>query len=405
MAISIFAAPLRYVQGPDALFSLGEQLQALGITNPLVLASKSGKRAVEPALTKSLSACGIRYAFVDFGGECTRKEIERIKQACLSGDHDAIINCGGGKTIDAGRCAAAGTVTDVTKTPPERIEHFGAGVPCINIPTVAATDASTSASSLVHKEDGTTEALLSLPTNPLMVFVDTAVIARSPVRLLVAGMGDALATYFEADMCFRTSTPTVSLRAQSTRTARALAKLCFEIVMEYGVKAKVEAEAHVAGPAIEAVTEANILLSGLGFQSGGLSAAHAIGNAFEHVHNSFRESRFHGETVAFGTLTQLVLESREPAFLDAMFGFYKEVGLPTTFDELTLEEKGDEILGTVADAASRDILIRSMSGASREGDKEGRFFDSHLILAALKAVDAYGRSYRPESGGHDWKWW
>ena len=398
MAISIFAAPLRYVQGPDALMSLGDQLRAFGIGNPLVVTSKSGRKAVEQALTRSLAACGIGCAFVDFGGECTRKEIERIKQACLNGNHDAIINCGGGKTIDAGRCAAAGTVTNVSKSPPERIERFGAGVPCINIPTVAATDAATSASSLVHKDDGTPDALFSLPTNPLMVFVDTSVIARSPVRLLVAGMGDAIATWFEADMCFRTSTPTVSLRGQSTRTARALAKLCFDLVMEYGVKAKAEAEAQVAGPAIEAVTEANILLSGLGVQSGGLSAAHAIGNAFEHVGGSFRQLRFHGEMVAFGTLTQLVLESRESVIVDALFRFYRAVGLPTTFDELALEDKSDEILGTVANFASRDILIRSMTGASKEGDKEGRFFDPDLILSALKAVDAYGRNLSDESG-------
>jgi glycerol dehydrogenase len=393
MAIRIFAAPSRYVQGPDALAALGEQLQIQGIANPLILASKNGRKAVEPALTKSLFGCGIKYSFIDFGGACTRKEVERIKQACLDGGHDAIVNCGGGKTLDAGRCAAAGTVMDVMKVPPERIDHFGADVPCVNIPTVAATDAATSASSLVHNEDGAIEAIISLATNPLMVFVDTTVIARSPVRLLVAGMGDALATCFEADMCFRTLTPTTSLRALSTRTALALGKLCFEIVMEYGVKATIEAKAGVAGPAMEAVAEANILLSGLGFQNGGLSVAHAVGNAFEHIAGSFGKPRFHGETVAFGTLVQLVLESREPSFLDGIFGFYKAVGLPTTFDELTLDEPTDEILETLADVASRDMLIRSMSGASKERDGDGRFFDRNLILNALKTVDAYGRSF------------
>ena len=38
-----------------------------------------------------------------------------------------------------------------------------------------------------------------LPSNPDMVMMDTEIIAESPVRLTVAGMGDALATYFKQE--------------------------------------------------------------------------------------------------------------------------------------------------------------------------------------------------------------
>ena len=393
MALKIFISPSRYVQGPDALVQLGEQLEFLGIRNPLILASASARKAVGPAITGGLTHRSIRHAFIDFGGESTWKEIEKIRDACIQGGHDAIINCGGGKTLDAGRCAAAGAATNVMKVPPEVFPKFGAGVPCVNIPTVAATDGATSSASLVHREDGTLEAIMVSPTNPLMVLVDTTVIAKSPVRLLVSGMGDALATYFEAEMCYRTSSPPTSTRALSTRTARALARLCFDILMEYGVQARTEAESGVPGPGLEAVTEANVLLSGLGFQSGGLSAAHAVGNAFEHVSQAFAQRRYHGETVAFGTLVQLMLESREPVFLDRIFGFCKAVGLPITFEELTLRNVSDETLYTVADVASRDIQMRSMAGASRVPDEQGRFLDQRAIFDALKAADAYGRAF------------
>ena len=393
MALKIFISPSRYVQGPDALVQLGEQLEFLGIRNPLILASASARKAVGPAITGGLTHRSIRHAFIDFGGESTWKEIEKIRDACIQGGHDAIINCGGGKTLDAGRCAAAGAATNVMKVPPEVFPKFGAGVPCVNIPTVAATDGATSSASLVHREDGTLEAIMVSPTNPLMVLVDTTVIAKSPVRLLVSGMGDALATYFEAEMCYRTSSPPTSTRALSTRTARALARLCFDILMEYGVQARTEAESGVPGPGLEAVTEANVLLSGLGFQSGGLSAAHAVGNAFEHVSQAFAQRRYHGETVAFGTLVQLMLESREPVFLDRIFGFCKAVGLPITFEELTLRNVSDATLYTVADVASRDIQMRSMAGASRVPDEQGRFLDHRAIFDALKAADAYGRAF------------
>ena len=393
MALKIFISPSRYVQGPDALVQLGEQLEFLGIRNPLILASPSAKKAVGPAITEGLTRRSIRHAFIDFGGESTWKEIEKIRDACIQGGHDAIINCGGGKTLDAGRCAAAGAATNVMKVPPEVFPKFGAGVPCVNIPTVAATDGATSSASLVHREDGTLEAIMVSPTNPLMVLVDTTVIAKSPVRLLVSGMGDALATYFEAEMCYRTSSPPTSTRALSTRTARALARLCFDILMEYGVQARTEAESGVPGPGLEAVTEANVLLSGLGFQSGGLSAAHAVGNAFEHVSHAFAQRRYHGETVAFGTLVQLMLESREPVFLDRIFGFCNAVGLPITFEELTLRNVSDATLYTVADVASRDIQMRSMAGASRVPDEQGRFLDHRAIFDALNAADAYGRAF------------
>jgi glycerol dehydrogenase len=224
------------------------------------------------------------------------------------------------------------------------------------------------------------------------VLVDTTVIAKSPVRFLVAGMGDALATHFEADMCFRTSSP-AGTRALSTRATRALARLCFDILMDYGLQARAEAESGIPGPAIEAVVEANVFLSGLGFQNGGLSAAHAVGNSFHYVAEHFETPQCHGELVGFGTLTQLVLEGRKPRFLNKIFSFCKAVGLPTTFKELTLKNVSEEIVTTVADAASREGMIRSMTGANKERDKDGRFYDHRKIFNALKAADAYGQLF------------
>jgi len=393
MPTRILLAPLRYVQGPDALQQLGEQLQVFRIKNPLVVAPPEVREKIGSTITESLESRGLSLSFLEFGGECTWKEIERIKSACIKGSHDAIINCGGGKTLDAGRCAASGAATNVEKDPPEVFLTLGAGVPCINVPTIAATDASTSAASLIYSDAGTVEATMIFPTNPTMVLVDTSVIARSPVRLLVSGMGDALATYFEADMCHRTASPSPGTNALSTRTARVLGRLCFDLLMEHGVQAKREAEAGLAGPGIEAIVEANVLLSGLGFESGGLSASHAVGQAFHYIRERFRRHLFHGELVGFGTLTQLVMEGREPQFINRIFGFCKAVGLPTTFEEMGLEDVTDAELQKVALAASKDILIRSFVGARETRDEQGRFYDHWEILRCLKVADAYGRGW------------
>ncbi len=392
MALKILIAPLRYVQGPGALTSLGEQLHAIGVRNPLILASRSARKEAGDAVTASLTGIGIRHAFVDFGGECTWDEIRRIKELCIHGGHDAVVNCGGGKTLDTGRAAATSSAVNVEVSPPVFMEHFGAAVPCINVPTVAATDASTSAVSLVYNKKGAVEAALSFPTNPAMVLVDTTVIARSPVRFLVAGMGDALATYFEADMCRRTGSPSLQTGAQSTLAAQTLGRLCLDILLDYGLQAKREAETRTAGPGLEAIAEANVLLSGIGFESGGLSASHAIGQAFHHIPDRFRTHLYHGELVAFGTLVQLLLEKREPAYLGRIFMFCKSVGLPTTFDEMGLMNVTDADLMTVADHASRHVIIGSMPEGKKKADEDGRFYDHEAIYRALKAVDAFGRS-------------
>ena len=97
--------------------------------------------------------------------------------------------------------------------------------------------------------------------------------------------------------------------------------------------------------------------------------------------------------MAFACLTQLVLEGRKPEYLETIFRFCTSVGLPTTFDEMRLKGLTDEDLMTVSDFASRLKVIGSMQGGRREADKDGRYYDHLAIYRALKATDAFGRSY------------
>lgn len=55
--------------------------------------------------------------------------------------------------------------------------------------------------------------------------------------------------------------------------------------------------------AIEHIIEANTLLSGLGFESGGLGMCHAISNTFTFFPEC--HGMFHGEKVAYGCLVEL----------------------------------------------------------------------------------------------------
>ena len=389
MAVRILVAPVRYVQGPGALEELGAQLTHFGISKPLILMSPTAKKVAASTIDSVLDRAKIEHAFIDFTGECTLQEIERVKQACLAGGHDSIVACGGGKCIDTGRAAAAGDVFDVDK---EEWLPLGAGVHCVNIPTVANNDGATSSAVGTYDENHVPESRLLSRVTPTLVLVDTSIIAKAPVRLLVAGMGDALAGFFQVDVCHRTGTPSEVTHKLSLRSARALARLNLELLLIYGALAKAEAEAGVPGPALEAVCEANILVSGLSFANGGISAAHAVSTALDHILDLYEVPPYHGELVAFGTLCQLVMEEARPEVLNEIFGFCKSVGLPTTFAEMTLSDLSEEVLTKVADIAAKDSVMKSMPRAYPERDAAGYLYDPAEVLAAIKAADAYGRA-------------
>ena len=94
--------------------------------------------------------------------------------------------CRGGKVLDTARAVAADL-----------------DLPVVNCPTVASSDAPCSALSVIYSEEGVFQEYRFYRKNPDLVLVDTQVIAQAPPRLLAAGMGDALATWFEAKTCER----------------------------------------------------------------------------------------------------------------------------------------------------------------------------------------------------------
>lgn len=393
MSTKTLIFPQRYVQGPNTLAQIGDHLEILGIKNPLVVGGPTALSVCRESIQQSINTKGMACAFHTFGGETSWKEINKIKETCQSGGHDAIMSCGGGKVLDAGRTAAAANAINAGVVPPEVVKGVGAGVPCIQIPTIASTDAPTAKVSVIYNEKGEFETFLIFPTNPAMVFVDTEVIAKAPADQLVHGMGDALATYFEADISYRTATPTLA-GGLCSRTALMVAKLALDTLMQYGVQAKTEVENNIAGPALEAVIEANILLSGLGYENGGLSAAHAIALSYTRIYHLFEKHPSHGQFVAFSTLTQLMMEERSQDFLDKIYGFCKSVGLPITFEQLGASDVTDDALIMVAEDASKSVLIVSMPKANRNPDEDGRYYDPNEIFNCLKAVDAYGRAFK-----------
>ncbi len=386
METKITVFPRRYVQGPGALSSISEHLSILGIKHPLVLADPSAIEICREPIEKDFGRRNISCRFLIFGGDSTWAEVARVKGACIDGDHDAIISCGGGKTLDTGRAAAAGDVINCGVVPPKPIEKLGAGVACIQVPTIASTDASTSRACLIYDDQGAFETVVFVPLNPEMVLVDTLIISKAPVRTFVAGMGDALATYFEADTCRKTQSMTPAGGIQ-THSAHALSRLAYDLLIAHGLQAKKENESNIAGPALESVVEANTLLSGLGFENGGLSAAHAVAECLTFFMGHFESPLMHGEMVSYGTVVHLLLEGRESKTLNEVIAFCRSVGLPTSLQSMGIRGISGQILRDLAFAVAKDPLIRTMPEAIENPGKEGLFYDPEAILRALEKAE------------------
>ena len=364
--LSVFCSPSRYTQGKNATAFLGQEMATLGLPGPvLIVGSKSAAAILSETWAKSLPEAGFAYHVYPFGGECSLPEIDRVKAEVLRRKSKVVVGAGGGKTLDTARAVAADL-----------------GLPVVCCPSVASSDAPCSALSIIYTDDGVFLECRIFRKNPDLVLVDTELIARSPARLLVAGMGDALATWFEAKTCVDGGVRNMRGGA-STRSALALAQLCYRTLLEDGVDALAALHTKSVTPGLERLVEANTLLSGLGFESSGLAAAHAVHNGL----TAAGETRafLHGEKVAFGTLVQLVMEGQPHSVLEEVLRFSTSVGLPVTLAEIDLEGMTQETLDHIAVRAT--VKGETIHNEPFE-------VTAAMVADAIRAADSIGREWK-----------
>ncbi|MDO4680774.1 MAG: glycerol dehydrogenase [Aerococcus sp.] len=330
----VFSSPSHYVQGKNILLTGAKYFEALGHT-PLLITDDDVWEIIGEKFVKSLSDAGLDIQRESFNGEASDHEIQRIKQVAEDHQADFIIGLGGGKTSDTAKAVADELA-----------------LPVAIAPTLASTDAPTSALSVIYTDEGNFEKYRFYDKNPDLVIVDTQVVAQAPAKFLAFGIGDASATYVEARAVAEGYNKNM-LGGASPLAAQVIAKQCMETIFKYGIQAVAANEAHVVTSALEAVVEANTLMSGLGFESSGLAAAHAIHDGFTALDGPVHR-KGHGEKVAYGVLTELFLENRDKAEIDQYITFYKALHLPTTLEELGLGAASYEDLLKVGQQATID---------------------------------------------------
>jgi glycerol dehydrogenase len=249
--------------------------------------------------------------------DCSETAIARIQAAISDHQADVIVGIGGGKALDLAKLLA-----------------FQRRLPVITIPTSGATCAAWTALSNVYSDRGAFAYDVSLNRCPDLLVLDYDLIATAPRRTLVAGIGDALAKWYEASVSSGDSQQTLIISA--VQQARVLRDLFFQRAPA--------ALAEPGGDTWREVVDATVLMAGMIGGLGGAQcrtvAAHAVHNGLTHLEAS--HGTLHGEKVAYGILVQLRLEEMGPGkplattTRQQLLQFYDQIGLPTRLDDLGL---------------------------------------------------------------------
>ncbi len=314
--ISLMVAPARVVRGQQALVDAIEYILPLG-QRPLIIGGEQSLKLSQLQVLSDRPELAIER--VRYTPDCCETSLDRLVQSASAHQADLIIGIGGGKCLDTAKLVA------------HRCQ-----LPIVTIPTTAATCAAWTALSNIYTESGAFLSDVSLTKCPDLLILDYGIVATAPPRTLIAGIGDALAKWYEASVSSGHSSQTLLIAA--VQQARVLRDILFQ--------KSAAAIAEPGGADWQEVVDATVLLAGVIGGLGGAQcrtvAAHAVHNGLTHLPGSHHA--LHGEKVAYGILVQLRLQEMLQADRLAataraqLLDFYTEIGLPKTLAELGLSE-------------------------------------------------------------------
>jgi len=302
---------------------------------PLLLGRSRATAGLRAALAGELATAGLSPHPAELRHDCCEEDLQPLAQVLKDSGADAVLAVGGGKVLDAGKLLAH--------------RH---GLPCITVPTSAATCAGWTALANLYSPEGAFRGDVALERCPDLLVFDHSLVRQAPVRTLASGIADAMAKWYEASVSSGHSSD--GLVQQAVQMARVLRD-----------QLMLEAETALAEPGGEPwvrVAEACGLTAGL---IGGIGGARCRTVAAHAVHNGLTQlaashGHLHGEKVGFGILVQLRLEEQlggnrlaEQARRQ-LLPLFTRLGLPVTLPDLGLGEASLAELEEVCRFACRE---------------------------------------------------
>ncbi|MGX7418200.1 iron-containing alcohol dehydrogenase family protein [Carnobacterium gallinarum] len=324
-------APQEYICEIDCWNGLEERLIQRGLQHVLVV---HGKASWEVAKAKFPRFNIIQASFEEYHGESSYEERDRLIAIIKAQGLDGIVAVGGGKISDVVKAAAAKL-------------H----IPSIILPTMASTCAAYTPLSVMYNEKGEMTALDIFPTSNSLVLVDPEIILNSPIKFMVAGIGDTLAKWYEARVVIeQIENPPVEVEV-----AYFAAKLCHSNLLAYSESALEAMERQEINSAFIKIVETNILVAGMvggfGDEYGRTAGAHSIHDALTIVPASHRQ--LHGNKVAYSIFLQLILEGKVSEIAE-LIPFYQQLGLPISLADMGLAGTSPDLLRKVAELATAE---------------------------------------------------
>ncbi|MGM0169470.1 hypothetical protein IGI39_003786 [Enterococcus sp. AZ135] len=311
-------APQEYELKANAWDSLESHLNRRKMENVLILHGEKSWKAVKEYFPKLSIANTSHY----YGGQCTDSAAEYFASLCKKETFDGIIAVGGGKVADLGKFAA-----------------YKTQLPIIILPTLAATCAAYTPLSVVYDENGVMLRYDIFPKASDLVLIDPEIILHSPRELMIAGIGDTLAKWYESHAIISQLT----VKPVEVQVAEFAAKKCREILIEESSEALLAMEHEKINQAFIDIVEANILLAGMvggfGDEYGRTAGAHSIHDALTVLPGSHQQ--LHGNKVAYGILVQLMIEN-ELDEIKQLLPFYQQLDLPTNLADMNLHLTEEE---------------------------------------------------------------
>lgn len=315
----VHGAPSEYILQEDILNQLEFKLLERGLHKVLIVHGQKSWEACKPffpVFTK------VEYGEYTYGGECSLRELEEIAKLVNQNSFDAIIGVGGGKVLDLVKA-----VCHLTNSQ------------SILIPTLASNCSPWTPVSVIYDEYGTFIRYDIYPISASLVLVEPRILLYAPINMLIAGIGDTLAKWYEADV----QMACIENKPIPLQISHYTARQCKDILLKHSEGAIIAVKTGTLNDDFVKVVETIFMLGGMvggfGDHFGRIAGAHSIHNGLTNIEETHHT--LHGEKVAYGILVQLVLEEKWEE-IERLLPFYRQFGLPISLADLgvTVISKG-----------------------------------------------------------------